>query len=71
MPSERTVYEFPDGKRETHQPAKLPEVGDRFRRFGREWEVIEVYDRGDVMIVTLLHTAHDGDRNGSESGTAV
>jgi hypothetical protein len=63
MPSERLLYEFPDGNRQTRQPAPVPKAGDRFTRFGREFVVIEVYDRGDVMVVTLVHTADTGNGN--------
>ena len=63
MPSERLLYEFPSGNREPRKPTpSLPKIGDRMTRFGREFEVIEVYDRGDVVVVTLLHTTHDGNR---------
>jgi hypothetical protein len=56
MPSERLLYEFLDGNRQTRQPKPpVTKVGDRTNRFGKEFFVTDVSDRGDVVVVTLVH----------------
>jgi hypothetical protein len=57
MPSERLLYELPDGNAISDNPQRSPKLGNKPTRRARVWTVSEVRDRGDVFIVTVQRAA--------------
>ena len=57
MPSKRVIYRFANGDREMREPPSIPEIGDRFKRLGKEWVVTALREQGDITVVTLHRTS--------------